>query len=977
MNTSSTVKGLLVLLGLLATAAVSQASVVLDYATISGTETAHTGKNEFPITVGTGLNRLFVAACTENLSARLDIASGTVNGSTMTLVDRYIDENGLNQTEFWMYQNPPSGPANAVMYFNGPAGGASESDVECAGLVFENVDVASPVNVSTGAHFTINDTSFETFIVTTVSSAALVDVMVEGTNGDPSQYTPYTGQTLLAENYRTTKGMAASMKQAGLAGSKSMRWDSDATTGAHAIIALKTAAGTPELTSISPSETYKGHSDLTLTLTGSNYLSGATVTYNGSNLVTTFVNTTQLTAVIPAATMLTISTASVAVINPNTARTAAQQFTVTGNINYGWVTDGGYKPTMDDTYGITNSTTVEAARIWDGSLAKPFQAKNEINGFALVLENGSGADSTAVSVDWPVFTHEGGDYVISSTPMAKTQLWDFRTKPINMYHVRYLPIKGLSQIQWDTYDEQHVPERFQATYALNGNGQGVRSGNWSSRPDHDKYYPEILVPFELIVGSTFTVTSSSSQVIWVDVYVPKDAPSGVYTSTITVREGSEVSMRIPINLTVYPFTMPDKPYAKPYTSLGTSDLNRYTHGTGTTFQNSNDVTDSKVITHMRYRQQLKRYGLHTIGDNGLNGGCGTAIYTEGPCNEYKVALNGSLYDPTSGYANAPGIRTPDVGYSYSGWSSSQWIDTEASFCKNANIWVKWFDENAPDVDHWLYMIDEPSSAVIADKVNRWSTWIKNCPAPGNRLPTMTTGREDVMISSAPNLRYVATTLNLRPTAAAYSREVAHNYFRTNPSRRSWHYNGGRPWWGSMVTEDDGVAWRVMMWGQYKMHYDKYFIWRSNFWIDTAHSNRNNDLFKDARTFGYFTSTSTTMGWTGTQYQNGDGVLIYPGVNTINTEDDYGATDAMFPSWRLAMWRRGIRDFDVLTMAAKVNPKRVNEIVQATIPKVIYEYGCFDVNDCSYQYGPKSWSSDPNVWELAREQLYNIIAEGYR
>lgn len=967
-------KKLLLVLGFLTVATAAKAAVVLDYATISGTETAHTGKNQFPITVGTGLNRLFVAACTENLSARLDIASGTVNGSTMTLVHRYIDENGLNQTEFWMYQNPPSGPAQATLFFNGPAGGASESDVECAGLVFENVNVADPIDVSTGVHFTINDTSFETSIVTTVSTAALVDVMVEGSNGDPSRYIPFTDQTLLAENYRTTKGMATSMKQAGLAGAKTMRWDSDATTGAHAIIAIKTSVGSPELTSISPSETYKGVGDVTLTVTGSNYVSGATVTYNGSDLATTFVNSTQLTATIPGASLLTISTAAVTVKNPDTARTAALQFTVTGNVNYGWVTDGGYKPTMDDTYGISNTSVVENTRIWDGSLATPFQAKNEINGFALVLENGTGADSTQVSVDWPVFTHESGDYVISSTPMAKTQLWDFRTKPINMYHVRYLPIEGLSQIQWEFYDEQHVPERFQATYALNGNGQGIRSGGWSSRADHDKWYPDILVPFELIVGSTFTIAASSSQVIWVDVYVPKDAPSGVYTSTITVREGAEVSMRIPINLTVYPFTMPDKPYAKAYTSLGTSDLNRYTHGTATTFQNSNDLNDSKVVTHLRYRQFLHRYGLHTIGDNGLNGGCGTDIYTEGPCNEYKVALNGTLYDPTSGYANAPGIRTPDVGYSYSGWSSSQWIDTEASFCKNVNIWQKWFDENAPDIDHWLYMIDEPSSAVIADKVNRWSTWIKNCPAPGNRFPSMTTAREDVLLSSAPNTRYVATTLNLRTAA---ERIAAHNAFITNPERRSWHYNGVRPWWGTMITEDDGVAMRVMMWGQFKMKYDKYFIWRSNFWIDTAHGNRNNDLFKDARTFGNFTTTNATFGKTGFQYQNGDGVLIYPGVNTINTEDDYGATDAVFPSWRLQMWRRGIRDFDVLTMASKVNPRAVNAIVQSIIPKVLYEYGVFNQSDPSFQYGPKSWSSDPNVWELAREQLYNIIAGDYR
>jgi len=957
----------LLIIGILTASTTVQASVVFDSSTISGTDTAHTGHNQFTHTVGTGLNRILIMECYENLATRLPIASATVNGSLMQFVHRYNDENGLNLTEIWMSTNPSSGLNTVDAFFGGPAGGASEASVPCAAITFENVNLTDPIDISSGAHFsgTLASLSF----TTSVSSTMLVDIVGEGTNGAPGPYSPGTGQILTGSIYAGTRGVATSIKQGGVAGVKTMSWTLDNTSGAQAMIALKTVVGAPELATISPVTAAIGIADLTLTITGTNFVAGATVTWNGSNLVTTFVNSTQLTAVVPAANFTTIGSATVQIVNPDTARTGTIGFTITGDVTFRWVTDGGYKPTQEDTYGIDNSTTITRTRIWDGATARPFQAKNEINGFVIMLENGSIINSTMVSVGWPVLTGPNG-YVISSTPAVAATMWDWRNRPIEMYMARYLPIQGISTIQWDNYDEQHLPERMQATYTVNGNGQGIRSGDWTTRRDHDKHYPDILIPWEVVSGSTFTVAASSSQAIWVDIYVPKDAPAGVYTGQVNIYEGPVLSTTVPIELTVYPFTMPDKPYAKPYTSLGTSDLNRYAHGTATTFQNSNDLTDEKVVTHLHYRQFLHRFGIHTIGDNGLNGGCGTDIYTQGPCNEYKVALNGSLYSATSGYANAPGVNTPDAGYVRSGWPSSAWLDTQESFCLNANIWQQWFEVNAPDIEHWLYLTDEPSNAIIAGNVQRWTQYIASCNPPGNRLPTFITAREDVVISSAPLLTDVATTLNLRPAA---ERIAAHAYFTNNPNRRTTHYNGVRPFWGTMVTEDDGVAWRVRSWGQFKMKYDKDFIWRSNFWIDTAHGSRNNDLFNDARTFGTTATTNDPVnGRTSFQYQNGDGVLIYPGTNTINTADSYGI-DAPIPSWRLMMWRRGINDFNALTMASQYDPKQVNAIVQEIIPKVLWEYGCFLESDCSYQYTSKSWSSDPNVWELARERLYKIIS----
>ena len=74
----------------------------------------------------------------------------------------------------------------------------------------------------------------------------------------------------------------------------------------------------PVLVTLAPNSATAGSADFTLTLNGSAFLSNSVARWNGVNLSTTFVNSTQLTAPIPAADVLTIGTASVVVFNPGT-----------------------------------------------------------------------------------------------------------------------------------------------------------------------------------------------------------------------------------------------------------------------------------------------------------------------------------------------------------------------------------------------------------------------------------------------------------------------------------------------------------------------------------------------------------------------------------------------------------------------------------------------------------------------------------
>src|SRR5207248_2177705 len=73
----------------------------------------------------------------------------------------------------------------------------------------------------------------------------------------------------------------------------------------------------PTITSISPTSTTAGSAQFTLTVNGTKFVSTSTVNWNGAPLATSFVSSTQLTAMVPAPLVATAGTASITVVNPN------------------------------------------------------------------------------------------------------------------------------------------------------------------------------------------------------------------------------------------------------------------------------------------------------------------------------------------------------------------------------------------------------------------------------------------------------------------------------------------------------------------------------------------------------------------------------------------------------------------------------------------------------------------------------------
>src|SRR5581483_3711565 len=115
---------------------------------------------------------------------------------------------------------------------------------------------------------------------------------------------------------------------------------------------------TPALSGINPSSTVAGSAAFTLSVTGSNFVNSATVEWNGANRTTSFVNNTQLTAMIPASDLTAATTASVRVVNPapSAGPSNALPFTVIAPVTADLVITQSATPNQNQsvvTYSIT------------------------------------------------------------------------------------------------------------------------------------------------------------------------------------------------------------------------------------------------------------------------------------------------------------------------------------------------------------------------------------------------------------------------------------------------------------------------------------------------------------------------------------------------------------------------------------------------------------------------------------------------
>ena len=96
------------------------------------------------------------------------------------------------------------------------------------------------------------------------------------------------------------------------------------------------------------------------------------------------------------------------------------------------------------------------------------------------------------------------------------------------------------------------------------------------------WYPDALIPFldpntgkspvhARFVAAPFDIAPDSNQPLWVDLLTPRDATAGQYIGAITISAEGISPHRVPIELTVWDFTLPETPSMR--THFGNADVN--------------------------------------------------------------------------------------------------------------------------------------------------------------------------------------------------------------------------------------------------------------------------------------------------------------------------------------------------------------------------------------------------------------------
>ena len=631
------------------------------------------------------------------------------------------------------------------------------------------------------------------------------------------------------------------------------------------------------------------------------------------------------------------------------------------NITAIWANEGGDKVSQDElrvTNRSENATGLTKNRTWDGTTVSLFGAHNEVVSFNLTLEAGGPISATNVSVVFDTLVGPSGAAIHSDTPGDSNGIFDWTKRPIELFYTRYLQISGLSYFGYNTSDERQIPVRFQRPHT--DEGQPSPGSSWVSRPDHDKFYPDPLVPLELI--QRFDIASGKNQSIWVDIYIPKTVPAGTYSGNLRILENGVDVKAVPISLNVYNFVLPDEASLKTMAAVSPTDI-MYRYVSAGQYRNWASPDGQRIanITD-KYYQLFHRHKIALIGEN-------ECPSNDRPCDTSVPRLNGSLYTADHGY-DGPGVSTELGIFSIGTYGTWNWkYDGEGTMWAHADGWASWFQNNLPKTDYFLYLEDEPPPSDFA-QVETWAQWISEDPGPGSALRSAVTKTPVLAKTGMPtvNIPMMPAGTGSCPNGESTCDNTAINQavtdlYKQTPGDKFWVYNDGRPATGSSMTEDDGIAMRVLGWTQFKMKADRWFYWYVN-------PDGTQDFYQNAVTFGSADHIDAANGWAGYGMSNGNGLLVYPGTDLFNPSDSYGV-DGPVASLRLKQWRRGLQDGDYLTLAASVNPDAVKSIVDRVLPQTLWEYTANTPD--SYTGGGPSWSSDPDTWEEARAELAGIIS----
>jgi len=574
-----------------------------------------------------------------------------------------------------------------------------------------------------------------------------------------------------------------------------------------------------------------------------------------------------------------------------------------------WAVDDGEKIRRDDLTHPLASDVNNA--VWKDGKINVYGGKNEIVAFQLIIQAGaSGAEQVNVIVSDLI----NGNAVIPGSERNPEDPFDYRGRNIELFTEHYLNMVKRSPPLW-FFSDSAKPSAY-----------------------YSGWVPDCLIPFAAPSGkggAPFSIEANSNQGIWVDILIPREASTGIYSGNATISVSGREFMKIPVSLEVYNFTMPDSIHLHTMFGYGKWAISKR-HGVP-------EGSAAYYDLESKYYQMAHRHRFDLV----------TSVANLRDMTEhYKRYYTGQIYSQSSGY-EGPGEDIGNTTFSigYGGDIPEEYgkgISTmkRADWWKGSDAWENWFLKNAPGVERHKYLFpDEPDfkgpegakGTGSMDTIRMQAKWTHSNPGIGRNIPTFVTNKIKPDLRGHVDFWSISSeefTQDVTPEQIAAERAMGHKF---------GIYNGFRPGMGAVVSDADAIEFRVMPWVVWKYNLDQYFYWSTTFWGDL-------NVFVNPLTYE--------------DRINGDGTFLYPGEDHVFPDENRELAGPL-SSIRAKNWRRGEQDYEYLWLAKQAGlEEEMNAILNECIPTGLWEARA--QNDVS-------WSSRGYKFEQYRRRLADLIS----
>jgi hypothetical protein len=372
-------------------------------------------------------------------------------------------------------------------------------------------------------------------------------------------------------------------------------------------------------------------------------------------------------------------------------------------------------------------------------------------------------------------------------------------------------------------------------------------------------FPDPLPPLRL----PLTLAPGKSQPIWTTVYVPRETRAGKYASEITL-ETSAGTVRVPIQMQVYDFVMPNETHLHSALGLNPASINQYHHLT--------DRANQESV----YEAYLENFAQHRISPYSFFNYAPIDIHFTGQGSDKRAVVDFTRFDKaaerwlTSGRFNSFSLPLQGMG---GGTFHSRYLGELEGFKEGTPEHARLFKDYLSQIERhlrekgWLnqaftYWFDEPAPKdfeFVAAGMKR----LKEA-APGiKRL--LTVQPEPQLLGN------VEIWCGLTPQWS--KQKVAE---RKAAGEQVWWYicTGPKAPYVTEFIDHPGTELRLWPWQSWQYGVEGILVWETTYWTSDLvfPAPKEQDPWSDP--MSYVTGYGNPVGFVG-YWGNGDGRFLYP------------------------------------------------------------------------------------------------------